>query len=139
MTTETKQARWQYLQHCDNGFTLLEPDGSLLMVVGALYNSTAASRLEERVRRIVVSVNELGDLTIEQIEDGVFYKMRDDRDELLRERSDLLRAGEDKLHALQLVTMELGQMHAHYHPDCKGDCPTGEYIKKAKALIGEQP
>jgi hypothetical protein len=136
----SEKPRYQYHPLPDKGFVIVEPDGSTVMqIVSALQNSLPESLLLGRVQRVVVSLNELGDLTVEQIADGAFYKMRDDRDELLRERSDLLRAGEDKLHALQLVTMELGQMHAHYHPDCKGDCPTGEYIKKAKALIGEQP
>lgn len=135
MTTETEQARWQYLQHCDNGFTLLEPDGSLLMVVGALYNSVAASRLEERVRRIVVSVNEFRDLTLDQIEDGVFSKMRDDRDYLLRDRDTVLKQNTALLASLKLVTMELGQIHAHHYPDCPGGCPSCLYMEAAQALI----
>ena len=43
-------------------------------------------------RRIVACVNALAGLTTEQIEDGAFAKMRDDRDFLLKQNSEMLSA-----------------------------------------------
>ncbi len=47
---------------------------------------------EDDARRIVACVNALAGLTTEQIEDGAFAKMRDDRDFLLKQNSEMLEA-----------------------------------------------
>lgn len=47
----------------------------------------------------------------------------------------IVAAAKDLLAALELVTMELKQMHAHYQPKCEGGCPSTEYIAQAEAAI----
>ena len=57
--------------------------------------------------------------------------------------SRLIAAAPELLAALELVTMELKQIHCHHYSDCDGGCPTDGYIKQANAAIlkakGEQP
>ncbi len=56
------------------------------------YGAALAATNQGDARRIVACVNELAGLTTEQVEDGVFTKMRDDRDSLIKQRDELLAA-----------------------------------------------
>jgi hypothetical protein len=57
--------------------------------------------------------------------------------------ADLIAAAPELLAALELVTMELQQIHSRHYSACDGGCPTDEYIKQANAAIlrakGELP
>lgn len=78
----------------------------------------ASEEGKANARRIVACVNELAGLTTEQIEDGAFAKMRDDRDFLLKQRAELLSAMES-LYAGYLRVMEAGRDRIR---DLGGDC-----------------
>jgi hypothetical protein len=52
-----------------------------------------------------------------------------------RENVTLLASAPDLLEALELVTMELIQMHSCYQPKCEGGCPSVSYVEQAQAAI----
>jgi hypothetical protein len=49
----------------------------------------------------------------------------------------LMSLAPELLDALADVTKELKQMHDHYLPFCKVNCPTSVYVKTAEALISK--
>jgi hypothetical protein len=61
-------APWQHLQEGKDAFSIVEPDGTSIMHVSALANSTAARKLEANIRRVIVCVNACQEISNELLE-----------------------------------------------------------------------
>jgi hypothetical protein len=48
---------WQYMQEGKDAFSIVETDGTSILHVSALTNSTAARKLEANIRRVIACVN----------------------------------------------------------------------------------
>lgn len=89
----------------ENSFTIgQERDGGKLIAETAPFFSYLGEAAKERVRadalRIAACVNALDGLTTEQIEDGIFQKMREDRDFLAAEVDAMTKQRDELLSAL---------------------------------------
>ncbi len=49
--------------------------------------------------------------------------------------ADILELAPDLCQMVEVLRMELEQLHAHHYPKCEGGCPADSYLNAAKAVL----